>query len=62
MAGNPPGARQGRDETWRRGAGWGSVRSGVGSWQGLDQEDPLEKGMATHSIILAFGSLHSPGP
>ena len=21
MAGNPPGARQGRDETWRRGAG-----------------------------------------
>ena len=24
MVGNPPGARQGRDETWRRGAGWGS--------------------------------------
>ena len=34
MAGNPPGARQGRDETWRRGAGWGSVRSGgrLGQW------------------------------
>ena len=27
MAGNPPGARLGRDETWRRGVGWGSVRS-----------------------------------
>ena len=23
VAGNQPGARQGRGETWRRGAGWG---------------------------------------
>ena len=26
VAGNPPGARQGRGENWQRGAGWG-VRS-----------------------------------
>ena len=28
MDGNPSGARQGRVVTWRRGAGWGSVRGG----------------------------------
>ena len=38
MAGNPPGARQGRGETWRRGAGWGSVLSGGRLLAGLQQE------------------------
>ena len=42
MAGNPPGARQGRGETWRRGAGSGGpFPAGVGSWRGWGRASHL---------------------
>ena len=46
----------------------GNLLSGVGRMENLDQEDPLEEEMATHSRILAWkipwteepGGLYSP--
>ena len=46
IAGNPPGARQGRGETWRCGAGWGSIRSGGRLLAGLGEGFP--------DVLLAY--------
>ena len=42
VAGNPPGAQQGRGKTWRRGAGWGSVRSGGRLLAGKKSHQPRD--------------------
>ena len=57
MAGNPPGARQGRGETWRRGSGWGSVRSGGRLLAGVVKSDPLHTRGGGHGNPLQCSCL-----
>ena len=54
MAGNPPGARQGWGETWRRGAGWGSVRSGGRLLAGVGEGFPD----VLLGVAIAAGNAH----
>ena len=54
VAGNPPGARQGRGETWRCGAGRGSLRSGGRLLAGVGEGFPD----VLLGVAIAAGNAH----